>query len=61
MAKKTSAADTADTVGTKDVPELLPQFGGSYIRNPDTGELTQTEGPDFIPDTPAANPTTTQE
>lgn len=45
-----------------DVPELLPQTGGSYVRHPDTGELTQTEGLDFTPATPVLNSTpTTQE
>ena len=40
-----------------DVPEQLPQAGGSYVRHPDTGELTQTEGVDFTPAAPVTNPT----
>jgi hypothetical protein len=29
--------------------EVKPQSGGSYIRDPETGELTQMEGPDMVP------------
>ncbi len=41
------------------IPEFNPPAGGSYVRQPDTGELVQTEGPGMqpaaaAPDLPAA-------
>lgn len=38
-----------------DTPEIQPQAGGSYLRNPD-GSLTQTEGPDLAKTAPDSKP-----
>lgn len=46
MARKTQAPD-AQAPAAPEITEHNPQRGGSFVRCPDTGTLTQTGGPDM--------------